>query len=114
MQPRGVYLAFELVWQDVRSGSRVLTLTLTFVLYLVGCERCVEQPTGKDFVSFYCEGCPYLFFNQELPQTCLEPVIKNRSGTTLSLPMPQKALEWRLIKADIREESLGMNFCAIS
>ena len=39
--------------------------------------------------------------------------MKNRPGTTLSLSMPQKALELRLIKADIREESLGRYFCAL-
>ena len=39
--------------------------------------------------------------------------MKNRPGTTPSLAMPQKALELRFIEADIREELLGMNFCAL-
>ena len=98
---------FELGRQDVRSGSRVLTLARIFVSSLVGLERCVQQPTGK------VKDAHTPFLNQELPRTCLEPAIKNRPGTTLSLPMPQKALEWRLIKADVREESLGINFCAL-
>ena len=101
-------LEFELGRQDVRSGSRVLTLTRTFILSLVGLERFVYQPTGKDFVRFYYEGC-YLFFKLELLRTCNE----KRPGITLNLPMPQKALDLRLIKADIREELLGMYFCAL-
>ena len=68
MQPRrglllSLGLEFELGWQNVRSGSRVLTLTRTFVLSLVGLERCLQRPTGKDFVCFYYEECSYLFFN---------------------------------------------------
>ena len=38
----------------------------------------------------------------------------NRPGTALSLPMPPKALEFRFIEADIREELLGMYLCALS
>ena len=100
-------LEFELGQQDVQSESRVLTLARTFVLSLVGLERCVQQPTSK------VKDAHTPFLNQELPRTCLEPAIKSCPGTTLSLPMPQKALEWQLIKADVREESLGMNFCAL-
>ena len=46
--------------------------------------------------------------------SCLKPAMKNRSGTTLSLPMPQRALELRSIEADIREALLGTYLCALS
>ena len=49
-----------------------------------------------------------------LIRSCLEPVMKNCPGTTLSLPMPHKALELQFIEADIREELLDMYLCALS
>ena len=49
-----------------------------------------------------------------LIRSCLKPVMKNRSGTTLSPPMPQRALELRSIEADIRDALLGTYVCALS